>query len=86
MEEKESYSPAEVAQIAEAWRKIGENESRAMENLRKYEMLTPQSVQHAITRLRDTEYGYYSCDLRIRESTKKQSDFSKFEEFFKVFG
>ena len=86
MEEKESYTLAEVAMIAEAWRKVGEDEARTMDNLRRYEILAPQSVQDAIIRLRNIEYGYYSCDLSVRESTKKQSDFDRFEEFFKVFG
>jgi hypothetical protein len=90
MEDKTSYSPEEVAMICEAWRKVGERSgSVRMENLRKYEELAPQSVQSAITRLRDIEYAYYRKTpeqrMAIGNLEKWCTGFVKFKEFFEVF-
>jgi hypothetical protein len=90
MEDKKLYSPEEVAQIAEAWRKVGESDdSIKMGNLKKYEKLVPLSVQNAITYLRDIEYGYYKKTPEQRKSIgdleKWFTGFGKFKEFFKIF-
>jgi hypothetical protein len=90
MEEKSSYSPEEVAMICEAWRKVGEsNDSDAMENLKKYKILAPQSVQHAVTCSRNIEYAYYGKTPEqigaLGELEKCCTRFNKFKEFFEVF-
>jgi hypothetical protein len=89
MEEKEFYSAEEVAEIVEAYRKIGENNSTAMENVRRYQKLAPESLQRTIGRLRNLEYEYYSKTPEqkksIMEGKTNLTDFEKFKEFFRVF-
>jgi len=59
MEEKESYSPKEVAEIVEAYARIYRGSAGTrMDNLRQYEKFVPENAQILIRRLRDVEFGF----------------------------
>ncbi|VVB83231.1 Uncharacterised protein [uncultured archaeon] len=59
MEEKESYTPAEVAEIVEAYSCIYcSSAGERMERLRQYEKFVPENAQNLISRLRDVEYFF----------------------------
>ena len=53
MEEKDNYSPAEVAQICEDYIRI------FSEEIEKYREFVPKKVQEAITNLRETIEKFY---------------------------
>jgi len=88
MEEKNLYTSEEVAQIAEAYRKIYSNGMPTNEDLNGYGNLVPQSIQNKIGQLRDLEWEYWNVNTNKerKEEIKKSDLFKKFEEFFEVFG
>jgi hypothetical protein len=60
MEEKDSYSPEEVAEIVEANSRIYRESSAEimMERLRQYEKFVPENAQISIRRLRGIGHGF----------------------------
>jgi hypothetical protein len=86
MRDKRCYSPIEIAQICEAYLVLRKERGVVMaEEVERYESFVPESIRNAITLLRNMEFGFYSNEPKIRESTKKSKNFKKFEEFFKAY-
>ena len=88
MEEKESYTPAEVAEIAEAYHRIYTNQKDLTQRLDEYRLFVPQSVQKAISDLRDVEAAYYSKTPKQRKKIhgnweKWFTGSERFKEFFR---
>mgnify|MGYP001566600727 CR=1 FL=1 len=92
MEEKDSYSSIEVAQICEASLRIYGRHSTTAKEIEKYERFIPKKVREDIDRLKDAIQGFYMrsqnpkqrdslADLESRLQSSKD-----FEEFLRLHG
>jgi len=91
MEEKKLYTPAEVAEIAEAYHQIYCGpESERMERLKQYEEFAPENARDAISKLRDVEYYFSGKTSKQKEEIMKNLEAwttgsEQFSEFIKAF-
>ncbi|MEK6827107.1 MAG: hypothetical protein AABX99_01325 [Nanoarchaeota archaeon] len=91
MEQKDVYTPAEVAQIVEAYNNIyrGPQDTR-QEKLRLYEAFAPQNAVNAIRRRRDFEYYWGEKTPKQRKQIANNweswcTGSAQFSEFLKFF-
>ncbi|MDE1848679.1 MAG: hypothetical protein KGH55_01455 [Nanoarchaeota archaeon] len=92
MNQKESYTPNEVAQIVAAYQRIHAYATTTGKEVGLYEQFVPNNVRISIDRLMEAQNQFYGRAQRhnqvesIRELEGRVSAYQDFEEFLHLHG